>query len=345
VRAAVALWILAGCGRIGFGDHGDATAAAHEQRITIHGALVAESLANFTVYVHLDQLALPTTEIPNLTFLASDHATALAYEIEATTPDAFDVWVGVPQIAGETTIFVQYKRSGVLPFPVNAVWDGHFLGVWHFGDAHDSTLLHLDGVFTGTTAVPGVVGEARRLDHGWMTVAGDAALDTLATGTGLTIETWARPASAPALEYTLIGRETDAGGLDDFRLGFAGMAKLHGEITNDPADANFTINAAEASLGAWHQVALIRTQATGTIELLLDGASTAMVGSTGTLHVDSNPVEFGADCNSCGGPPDDDFFDGAIDEARISDIARSDAWLRAEYLNLTGSFVTVGPAS
>jgi len=338
--------MLAGCGRIGFDDLGGADAgAAYEQRITIHGAMVNESLAGFPVYVHLDQLARPATEIHALSFLAPDHMTALDYEIEATTPNAFDLWVGVPQIAGETTIYVQYGAIGVLPFPASNVWDDHFLGVWHFDDAHDSTLFHLDGAFTGTTAVPGVVAGARELDHGFMTVADDQAFGSLATGAGYTIETWARAASAPVMEYTLIGRETDAGGLDDFRLGYAAGLTLHGELTNDPGDANFTITAPATTTDAWHQVALIRTQATGAIELVLDGTRAAMVGSTGTLHVDANPVEFGADCNSCGGPPDDDFFAGALDEARISDVPRSDAWLRAEYLNLTGSFVTVEPPS
>ena len=341
MRAGAALWILAGCGRIGFDTHVPADAdAAYEQRITIHGAMVTESLARFT------QLARPTSAIHALSFLAADHVTALDYETEATTPDAFDVWVGVPLISGETTIYVQYGAIGVLPSLATPVWDEHFVGVWHLGDARDSTLHHLDGVFTGTTAVPGIVAGARRLNHGWMTVAAAPALDALAPGTGLTVETWANAASVPALEYRLIGRETDAEGLRRLRVGLAGGLKPHGEVTDDPGDANFAdhlprrehrrVAPGRADPFAGHRLDRARA---GT------GPQGAKVAATGTLHADSNPVEFGADCNSCGGPPDDDFFDGVLDEARISDVARSDAWLRAEYLNLVGSFVSVGPSS
>jgi len=38
----------------------------------------------------------------------------------------------------------------------------------------------------------------------------------------------------------------------------------------------------------------------------------------------------------------DDFFDGIIDEARVSNVLRSDAWTSAQHESMTNAFHTLG---
>jgi len=65
----------------------------------------------------------------------------------------------------------------------------------------------------------------------------------------------------------------------------------------------------------------------------------ALIGTT-NRSADINPLNLnqaiiGADATQTV----DEFFDGAIDEVRISDVARSDDWIKAQYLSMTDAFI------
>ena len=323
MRAVLWLSLLTACGRFDF----DA-ARVTERPIEIAGSMIPTALSDFPLWVHLDPAPTGALE-----FLDASDA-VLPYESESPN----DYWVRVA-IAGDETIRARYGELDVAANEPTRVWDSNFVGVWHFNDAHDSTAYHHDGAFTGTVASPGIVAGARTAAGGWMTVPDDAVIDSVATSTGLTLEMWTNVAVAPTAQYTLITRQTDATGNDDFRLGVGSGPKVHSEFTVDPLLVNASFNLGLISIGAWQVLAVTRTAATGAVEHSIDGVTGGTGTVTGAIHTDANALVFGADCNTCGANPNDDFYLGAMDEARISNVVRSLDWIRAEYLNLTGQLV------
>ena len=51
------------------------------------------------------------------------------------------------------------------------------------------------------------------------------------------------------------------------------------------------------------------------------------------------PIVLGADNNNDAALPDSDFLDGRLDEVRIETVARSQEWLRIDYLSMTDQLI------
>jgi hypothetical protein len=95
----------------------------------------------------------------------------------------------------------------------------------------------------------------------------------------------------------------------------------------------------------WAYVALrARTDAsTGWIEVSVNGEAWESVfyGDTSNHAMDStSPLSIGAWPG--GGPSSSYFTHGSIDEVRISTVARSADWNRAQYLSMTRAFYALG---
>lgn len=94
----------------------------------------------------------------------------------------------------------------------------------------------------------------------------------------------------------------------------------------------------------WHHVVGRFTEGTNTwgphtMEILVDGIVVATRVANGTPHPSAASLFLGSYLGQI------NFFNGYMDEVRLSRMARSDAWLQATHANLTdpSSFLTVGP--
>lgn len=96
------------------------------------------------------------------------------------------------------------------------------------------------------------------------------------------------------------------------------------------------------TVGVWHNI-IIRDFGNGTINFLLDGAPYAntMTGprTMSGLNLKKICWFFGNKGNNCYD------FKGILDEVCISNIARSDAWIKTEYNNQNNpfNFLSFGP--
>ncbi|HWE30033.1 MAG TPA: DUF2341 domain-containing protein, partial [Polyangia bacterium] len=129
----------------------------------------------------------------------------LDYEIERYDPNAgvLVAWVNVPALntaaaSNDTVITLYYGNPTPPGSPVAAnTWDGHFRGVWHFGsDAtpttiDDSTMGAHTGTLTGTTIVPGAIGNGLSFNgtSDYVEVADAAALE-FGAAADFTISMW-----------------------------------------------------------------------------------------------------------------------------------------------------------
>jgi hypothetical protein len=346
---------LAGCDTV-FGLDGSADAGAsavysHRSTITVHPPS-DDVLADFPLGVVVPagdvatSIAAETTTGREIQFSLED-GTVLDAELEQIgQPDGRVVaWVRVPMLAKPTTLYMLYGRGPELARRNASVWRDYG-AVWHFenddvGTARDSLGDHDASVTANAPPAvsDGVAGPARRytngeglhvIDHG----ASDAALQ--ANTADLTFELWLRT-------YSLVG-EADMplwkGGSSGSQGGYDFELGLHYWLAcaSDGASASAICAGIPAervpALGSWRHLAGVIDGARLLLTFYIDGGEQDNQSLTGLPIYSGEAMDLGRA----------DFpMDADLDEVRISHVARSSAWLRAETLNLTDpAFLTLG---
>ncbi len=355
-RVTVLPWIsvaivILGCGRVNFANSPDSGASemfTRRNQLVVRGTMLAESVVGFPLFVQLRaaevDLGAAAPDGADLRFYAGDDTTELPYEIEQDSAAGFDLWVRVPQIAGGTdeTLWVYYGNPAAPAGEQReAVWSTDYSAVWHLGDGRDSTQHQLDGTLNGTRSEIGIAGLGRDMELGWVEVADAPALAAIGANGVATWSAWARPVTLPSTTSALIDRQHETSALDDFRFGPSTDGTINGQVNLDPGQVNLPFGGGSYMVGEWNLFAMVRDG--DELRAGVNGVTQERITGVGTIHASANPVWLGAGCNGCAGTPNGDLMDGMLDEARIESVARSDGWLRAEYLNLTAPLVVVQP--
>ncbi|MEM9326822.1 MAG: DUF2341 domain-containing protein, partial [Bacteroidota bacterium] len=231
---------------------------------------------------------------------------------------------------------------------------------------------------TTTTTISGVIGSARSFnnegnnagDFGFIEIPHTTGNPLDITGTQVTIEVWARmyfpaPSDAP---FVVKGRGTN---LESFMLGVdGGPNEVNRRITSSTADGfdgfefgdvcdddgHYRYDDPATVDADWHHFAMVYdgsnldgSQVTN-LKTFVDGALIPFDESAACAR----PYPYGNMTSSDGGAFEDLFigrrigsnrmFKGAMDEVRISNVARSDGWVTTSYntVNNASSFYLVG---
>ena len=219
------------------------------------------------------------------------------------------------------------------------VWDGNYKAVYHLVDAttstvKDSTSNNNDGTKKGVgepASATGKVGLAQDFDgiNDYVRAADNATLDFAA---GFTIEAIAKPDNLDA-EGMLIAR-LDITSLDGYFLYQWTTGSGDWEFQVYVNNVTKTIVSDAAPSGALQHIVGVRTAA-GAMTMYVDGAiQTATNTNAGAIDV-TNPLYMGTTWNGVNNP-----YAGIEDEVRLSSIARSAAWIKAEYNSLWDTLQT-----
>jgi hypothetical protein len=268
----------------------------------------------------------------------------LPYERESyNATGVVNLWVQVPVVSHttDTVIYLWYGNSSVTTDQSNRIgtWDGSYKGVWHLGNGvvlsgTDSTANGNNGTISGATATTG------KMDGG-ANFNGTSSHITLNTAGSLvapyTIEEWAEPANGNNLQG-LFGSRTPADTSFDAKLTGSGV---HGDVGTG---SGWLATSADGSFGyapnSWHHV--VYTVTSGGYTIYADGAvvGSGSVSGSGLLY-DANHVLQVGWTGFTG-----EYFAGALDEVRVSSVARTGDWIATEYNNQfsPATFYTVGPA-
>jgi len=277
-----------------------------------------------------------------------------------------NLWVRVPTIvSGTDTILYLYYDSNQSDnttyvgdtgnSAAQNVWDDNFVGVWHVaqdpsggvGAILDSTVSDFDATAGGTMLtedlVDGKTGKAIEFDGSddYLT-PGDISMD-FGSG-GLTLEAIIKAPNS-GTDRVIVHRQDDLNSYNPhikFKLNTTGnIGFLVRGKTNPLSKIDITSDSEDYDDNAFHHVAGIFDDAAGSGLIMVDGSADGTNSSKTTTDVDFGQANLQIGRLFQGWiPNDDEYFSGTIDEVRISNIARSPAWVKATYYGNWNGLVT-----
>jgi hypothetical protein len=329
----------------------------YRKRIVVNHAQVQADLSAFAVLINLasdSNLASHTQSNGNdILFTSSNGVTKLSHEIEKFTSStgALVAWVKVSSLLSsvDTDLYMYYGNPtcGSQQDAVN-VWDTNFKGVWHLKEdpsgaapqMKDSTKAN-NGTSGGTMTSGDQL--ACKINGGLDFDGSDdnincGDINAVNEATALTVSAWVK-----CLDLTrdgmILAKDTFAANSEllfwrDETTATGGRTDtLSAEVGTGSADARYYGSTGLLNDNNWHFVVItyVGGSATG-LRGYIDGVedtaqSPVSTASVSALRNTTNPVYIG---RSQGGSP---YFTGDIDEVRISNTARTAAWISTEYSN------------
>ena len=323
------------------------------RRLTFDNSGGEAALEGFAVPLFLDAGRIDYSAAgsggASLRFTALDGTTPLPHEVESWMPGGTSVvWVRAPSIEVRSTaaIWMYWGEPGAADTQRPAdVWDARFAGVWHVDPGWlDSTGNGHTGTARGTPGyVSGVFAAAVELDgiDDWIEL-GDSEALRVRGGASFTWEAWVR--TRDTIQQGTVFRYDDCDGSDGDAM--CDAIRPFGLLrTEEDESLTFVYGAAElyASTGSgalavdvWHHVAAVGDAAERVARLYVDGV---LVGMAPDASPDA--YETTGQYLMLGGWGDE-LWPGAIDEPRVSVVARSRSWVAAQHAAGRDAFVEYG---
>jgi biopolymer transport protein ExbB len=311
--------------------------------LTFLNGAQTEDLVDFPVLVRLTPDRIDYDYVladgSNIRFFDADGQTLLSHEVESFDRGGTSLfWVRVPRIdAGSNSDFIwlTYGGGGAAAGPPAAVWSNGYRGVWHMngsGSCPDSSGFGNHGADNPTLATAGRIGGARFFD------GSDDYIDcgddpSLAITGAVTVSAWVKPAADPYPVMRVLSKKSAWDGPTGYALAvYPQLDEVHHVSSGGwPFGVGLPPNVDTG----WHLVAGTTNGTTAAI--YWDGA--AVTSQSGTFVLAAGVVRFSLGRITGAA----DFFYGAVDEVRVSSVARSPAWIRAQYLSTADLFISYGP--
>lgn len=270
--------------------------------------------------------------------------TAIAgYELERYNASTGEVimWVKRSSLQNGTVTYLGYGDASITTDGSStATWSNSFLGVYHYADGTTLNLNSSTGSNNGTnhstTATSG------QIDGAAAFASVSSQYVDLGTGVGdtaLTYTAWVNGTSFPAAYQGVICRYGTAAGTQYTLLTVKSTGKLgcfcftatSGNVAYDGTGTN------TLSVSTWYYLALSYNSTVGLVGYV-NASSDGTVAASGALGTNGYNTYVG---NS---PQTPQLWNGSIDEARISNVVRSQDWITTEYNNqfAPGTFETLG---
>jgi hypothetical protein len=287
--------------------------------------------------------------VPDDLIFTSDAAGSnlLSWEVVSytATTGAVVIWVKIPNLdssadSSNTVIYLWYGNAAVTTFQggaTGAAWDTYYSGVWHLNlTPNDSSSHGINGAWNGNQE--GTNGYYSPGLFGWAgTFGGTANPDyvdlqfSFSSSAGITLSAWIYPTSSESDIPDIIHGLNNSAGLTLYSSSgvqlqlYTLSGTTHLTSSAWPAESNWTY-----IVGTWD----------GSTLRIYQGATLETSASGGSGTVSFTRTDIGSRFNNPSGYP----FQGLIQEARISTVARSQSWITAEYNNQSSpsTFFAVG---
>lgn len=320
-------------------------------KLTIDATKVDADLTDYPVYVNLNNLPssfhtnVNQTDARDIRITKSDGTTELPREVvyytsASDTGELHFKYTGTLSGTDNTDVYLYYGNAGASDYSStdtygrNNVWTGYH-SVWHLQETSgsgayiiDSTGNGHDATPTNTTSTSGKMGNGRSFDGNgdFLTVASPS----LPTG-DYTYESWGYRNST-TIDHTIF-MSSDGAAANEVLLAVVNATDpTNPDSLRYTADGTSAYGATNVSTGIWQ--ALSMTRATATTTGFINGVAEGVTGNDGTaLNFSTCDLYIGQDVDTgCSGDPYD-WWDGYLDELRISSTARSSTWMSTVYKN------------
>ncbi len=330
------------------------TAYLYKKKITIDYTKVSggADLSNFPVLVSVTDTELKSIAnggfVSNsngydIIFTDSTETTQYDHEIEKYDPvtGTIQMWVRIPTLSASanTVLYVYFDNSAISASQENktAVWDSNYVSVWHMDEnpattcsgtkeVCDSTanLNNADALGTMTVAnqVTGKInGGLDFTGDDYLNILDSASLDTLSSA--MTVSFWIKADTLDTQYRRVVSR-----GSSPSQQWFAqanGFSPGKFTVSGDPAETTKIDSVTVLATGTMYYI-VMSVNSTNIKEYINAGVDVQGAGPASLATV--GDIGIGADPN--GSVP---FWDGIIDEVRLSKIVRSAGWITTEYNN------------
>ena len=280
----------------------------------------------------------------------------LDFEIESfnTTNGHLVAWVKIPNISmnQETQIYMYYGNENTDSLAnQQGVWDSHYMMTQHLeeiagmslsdstsyannGVPQNDVILNIDGKIDGADWFDGT--------NDYSSISDSNTLDGAGTWNEMTAETWIYLSANQLGTKVISKRIASSSGTDkSYQIGFQTATPANrlyaGVYTTTSATYKEAGYNTPLALNTWYHVAFTFKSTTG-ITLYVNGAPVSTTSASGSITASTQPLCLGSTTSAAG------FFNGKIDETRISDIARDRNWTLLSYMNQNNSagFIKVG---
>lgn len=330
----------------------DATADVFTYKITIppeisYAGAPADNKHDFGQGMHVLDAAAGT-------FLWADRPNGKIQPLTITLTDVTEspnrlFWVNVPAIDAtvDTTLYVYYGRADAADASSTDAWNANYVAVWHMGDVVDATTGrahgHRDSTagghhahhYRGGARVTGQLGGGQSYD-GTEAYYDGVTYNAALHPDPMTLEAWVSFGKLDKGEQALIGCTQAAGyGLAEDVIDkyvtfsvWGGGSYYRGRVSE-----------AGLSVDTWYHIVGVYDGAAS--RLYCNGAEATPASYVGAITYGiTNQLMFGADPD--GNITPGMFFTGALDEIRLSNVARSPEWIAFAYTNMTSGGYVLG---
>lgn len=322
---------------------------SYRKQITFDNSAQAENLTNIPILVKLTasnfDFAKAQSAGQDIRFTDSDGTTLLSYEIEKwdNVNSIAYIWVKVPQIdasSSSDSIFMYYGNNSASDAQAaTSVWSNGYAAVWHLKESANGTAGEYKdalGVINGqggggtVSRVP-VASSSGQIDGAQTFTSANSSYISIGDAAGLdqtgdmTVEAWTKPSSISATTQIVLEKgdgATAANRQYSFRLASSNQWAFFlytGSTTNSATD-----NSTAPSTSRFDFLTGVRTD--NSIKMYTNGSNKATTTISGTTNTSSNTLAIGRP-----GTANNTYYNGVIDEVRISSVARSANWIAATY--------------
>ena len=304
----------------------------YRKEITIDHSQVAEDLSNFPVLIHRDSdsdLASHAQASGNDIVFTDQSGAKLSHEIESynSVTGELSIWVSAPYVSStEDTVLYMYYGNTACGCQENKIgtWDVNFRNVCHLNDdCDDSTDNGYVGVDHGSTCTSGMIASARSFDG----IDDYISYREFLKYGNFTLEFWVNFGSYTQNSWAgmvWLGNANVAWGL------YANMNNANmigGRVSDVTSRQTWNIETLDdvGYPSGWHY--LVFKGDSSTLYYLKNGNIIDSVVQT-VSNTGSSDLSFGR-WGTYGGSSS--YFNGIMDEVRISDSDRSDGWIKTSY--------------
>jgi len=316
---------------------------SHRRKITIDNTKVDSTLTDFPVLVKLTSANFDFSQANadgyDIRFTSDDGETLLKYERERhdNGSELAEYWVKIPLVHydADTDFYIYFRTEDTADGadPEN-VWDSNFKMVQHLKDATTSTVLdstsnNNDGTKKGANEpieAAGKIYKAQDFDG----TDDYIYLTNCQNATEGTFEGWIKYDTQATYSRLMM----DVSGYFTLGTGGESINQMRFAIYDSDGNTRDALDDDTFTTGSW--LYAVGTYKGGEkVKLYIDGElkkESADAAASGGLQNVSEQIRIGR-------VGDVRYFDGIIDEVRVSNVARSAAWVKASYHAGAGSLL------